>query len=211
MQEETTTISSPRTQSITINRIIDFIPALYREKGFNDFSAVGKLAEKKQTCLDFALDKLDKKSLVMCGKVGNGKTHLGVAIAKNYRNAKRLTVLEEISNVQKFNIKFLDADEFFLTLNDLAATGKSKIEYITKLLYNDLVILDDLGIANFTPAKQENLYFLVNKCYQSNHPLVITTNFTMEELEKVDARIPSRLNEIATILSFDFDDYRVKR
>ena len=32
----------------------------------------------------------------------------------------------------------------------------------------------------------------------------------MEELEKVDTRIPSRLNEMATILSFDFDQYRIK-
>lgn len=196
---------------MTINRNIDAVPILYKEKGFKDFVAEGKLAEKKQTCLDFALGKLDKKSLVLCGKVGTGKTHLSIAIAKNYIPKRPVLTSEEAMGEINVSIKLIDADEFFMNLNDLASTGKSKLEYMKHLLYNELVILDDLGIANFTPAKQENLYVLVNKCYQANHPLLITTNFTMEQLEKVDARIPSRLNEIATILSFDFEDYRVKK
>lgn len=206
----TTNIVSQRNQNITINRDIDSIPALYKDKSFKDFEAPGSLAEKKKVCIDFALNKLNKKSLVMCGSVGTGKTHLAIAIAKNYRTKKKITIMEEVTGKITFNIKFLDADEFFLTLTDLAMSGKSKLEYMNQLFYNDLIILDDLGIANFTPAKQENLYYFINKCYQKNFPVVITTNFTLEQLENIDARIPSRLNEMATILSFDFNDYRLK-
>jgi len=209
---ETTITQSPKNQNtITINRDIDTIPFLYREKGFKNFIAEGRLDEKKQLCIDFAKDKLEKKSLVMCGKVGNGKTHLAIAIAKNYWNSKPLSEIGARTGVQTFSIKIIDADEFFMTLNDMATTGKSKIEYIKSILFNDLIILDDLGIANFSPAKQENLYVLINKCYQTNHPIVITTNFTLEQLEMIDSRIPSRLNEMATILSFEFDDYRIKK
>lgn len=196
---------------MTISRNIDRIPVLYKDKGFKDFIAEGNLAEKKQTCLDFAQGKLEKKSLILCGKVGTGKTHLTIAIAKNYSRPRNITTMEDIKGEQVFKIKMIDADEFFWELNDIASSNKSKLEYLKNLLYNDLVIIDDLGIANFTPAKQENLYVLINKCYQNNFPIIITTNFTMEELEKVDARIPSRLNEMATILSFNFDDYRVKK
>jgi DNA replication protein DnaC len=196
---------------MTISRNIDRIPVLYKDKGFKDFIAEGNLAEKKQTCLDFAQGKLEKKSLILCGKVGTGKTHLTIAIAKNYSRPRSITTMEDIKGEQVFKIKMIDADEFFWELNDIASSNKSKLEYLKNLLYNDLVIIDDLGIANFTPAKQENLYVLINKCYQNNFPIIITTNFTMEELEKVDARIPSRLNEMATILSFNFDDYRVKK
>lgn len=204
-------MSSRKKVSMTINREIDKIPVLYKDKGFKNFVADGDLALKKQTCLDFAQGKLEKKSLILCGKVGAGKTHLAIAIAKNYSRPRDITMAEEIKRSQTFSIKMIDADEFFWLLNNLSSTGKSKLEFIKNILYNDLVIIDDLGIANFTPAKQENLYFLINKCYQNNSPIVITTNFTMEELEKVDARIPSRLNEMATILSFDFNDYRVKK
>jgi DNA replication protein DnaC len=211
MQGTTINIDSQKNQNITINRNIDSIPTLYKDRSFNNFKAPGSLADKKKVCIDFALNKLNKKSLVMCGKVGTGKTHLAIAIAKNYRTKKPMTVMDEILEKINFNIKIIDADEFFLTLTDLAMSGKSKLEYMKQLFYNDLVILDDLGIANFTPAKQENLYYFINKCYQKNFPVVITTNFTLEQLENIDARIPSRLNEMATILSFEFDDYRLKK
>lgn len=206
-----TSTNNQQNQNITINRVIEVLPTFYKDKGFSNFEADGKLAEKKQICINFAKGRLDKKSMVLCGKVGNGKTHLAVAIAKNFTVNKKLTTMNEVLGRVDILIKLIDADELFMTLNDLAVTGKSKIEYIKNLLRNDLIILDDLGIANFTPAKQENLYVLINKCYQENHPIIITTNFTMEQLEKVDARIPSRLNEMATILSFEFNDHRIKK
>jgi len=183
-----------------INRVIETIPSLYQDKGFKDFKASGELSLKKQTCIDYAKGKLTKPSLVLCGNVGNGKTHLAVAIAKNFYLPKH-----------KIVIRFIDADEFFFTLTDLASIGKSKLQYINELMRYDLLILDDLGIANFTPAKQENLYFLINKYYQTGKRLIITTNFTMEDLEQIDARVPSRLHEMATIISFHFNDYRFNK
>ena len=116
---EPTSISNPRDLNIIINRDIDKIPNLYKDKGFKDFIAEGRLNEKKLTCIDFAFGRLDKKSLILCGKVGTGKTRLAVAIAKNYYRPRDITMIEEVKREQVFKIKMIDADEFFWILNDM--------------------------------------------------------------------------------------------
>ena len=62
MQGTTINIDSQKNQNITINRNIDSIPTLYKDRSFNNFKAPGSLADKKKVCIDFALNKLNKKS-----------------------------------------------------------------------------------------------------------------------------------------------------
>ena len=84
------------------------------------------------------------------------------------------------------------------------------MNFVKDLLLCDMIIIDDLGIANYTPAKQENLYLLINRIYLEEKRMVFTTNFTMEQLEKLDPRITSRLAEMSKILLFTEQDYRKK-
>jgi len=67
-----------------------------------------------------------------------------------------------------------------------------------------------LGISNFSPARQENLFVFLNRAYNYNRSIIITTNFTLEDFEKIDSRISSRLCEMAFIIEFNFDDFRLK-
>ena len=190
-----------------ISTNIKDLPPNFADKGFKNFVATGDLEIKKQHCLEFAYGLKDKNSLVLCGAVGNGKTHLAVAVARNYKTNKNF--FEHQKN-RAPKIQFLNADEFFMTLNDKASQGKGKLEYIKELFQNDLIILDDLGISNLTPAKQENLFVFLNRAYNYNCSIIITTNFTLEALEAIYARISSRLNEMAFIIEFKFEDYRLK-
>ena len=187
---------------------INDLPPNFIDKGFRNFECVGELETKKNHCIEFAKGQKDKKSLVLCGAVGNGKTHLAVAVAKNFREKK---IHYEHQRNATPNIQFLNADEFFMSLNDRVSQGKGKLEYIKELYTkNDLLILDDLGISNFTPARQENLFVFLNRAYNFNRSIIITTNFTLEDFEKFDSRISSRLCEMAFIIEFNFDDFRLK-
>lgn len=100
-------------------------------------------------------------------------------------------------------------DEFFQELNDCAVNRESKQAVINRYLFeNDVVLLDDLGIFNWSNAKQENLYLFINRAYLDNRRIIITTNFTPEELQAKDERITSRLKEMAMFLQFNGDDFR---
>lgn len=186
------------------SKIFD-LPKKYYDKQYSNFNEdTEELKSIKDKCYKFAKGETDKKSLVMTGTVGSGKTHLAVMIAKN------LSKVTGINGIREATVKFCVADELFTKFNDLVYEKKSKMDFISELLRNDLLIVDDLGIANFSAAKQENLYLLVNRAYLDKKRILITTNFTLEQLAEYDERIISRLTEMSIVLKFDTEDYRLK-
>ena len=192
----------------TFKPVLKNIPLLFSKCGFKNFYIFSPHIRKKyDLILNYALGKLDKKCLVLCGNVGNGKTHLAVAVLNNI---KPVTFNARNIPVRPTGI-YVTADEFFCELNDSHIYHKSKLEIIKKYLSYDYMVLDDLGINNFTEAKKENLYILINRAYLDKKRLIITTNFSMVDIEKLDQRIASRLTEMASIIHFDFPDYRLNK
>ena len=216
--KETTseTLEAPKcSKSSTLEKQSDSfvkdLPFLYVEKDFDTYDE-NKLAKEDQknydACKNF--NTLGKKSLVLFGNVGTGKTHLAISIAKrlpmvNYHEKSGMT---EYVKKRKSKSLFLVADEFYQNLNDTIQLKKSKLELINEYLSFDLLIFDDLSSQNFTPAKGENLYLLINRAYLDSKRIIITTNFTPERLKELDERITSRLKEMANFLVFTGKDYR---
>jgi len=199
-------VNTNTTNKIFGKAIVKNLPPLFANKGFNNFVCEGKLKEIREKCWEFAKDETEKKSLVLCGKVGSGKTHLAIAVIRN-----AATYFDnETKKLSKGICEFVNANEFFTELNEKSTNYESKLDAIKKYLSNDILLLDDLGINNFTPAKQENLYLLINRAYLFQRRIIITTNFLMEDFDQFDKRIASRLSEMAHILVFDFPDYRKK-
>lgn len=197
-----------------MNSKITGLPKRYANYGFKGMVENKNNKKLIEFCKKYFLNP--DKSLVMGGKVGTGKTRLAVAILRNIKAIeKEITILRDSYGVTK-TIKgrepascfFIVADEFFQNCNDRITKGLSKEDYIKQILSYDLICLDDLGIENFTPAKQENLYLLINRAYLDEKTIIITTNFTMEELYLIDPRITDRLKEMSYILKFEGDSFR---
>jgi DNA replication protein DnaC len=117
--------------------------------------------------------------LVFLGSYGSGKTHLAAAIA-NYRAS--------LGNPPLF-IVWLDL------LDHLRATFShdSKVSYdrrFEEIRTAPLLVLDDLGTQTMTPWVRDKLHQLINYRYNAELATVITT---ADELEKMDARILSRM------------------
>jgi DNA replication protein DnaC len=137
--------------------------------------------------------------LVLLGDNGCGKTHLAAAIA-NYLKAESKPAL-------------------FIIVTDLldylrsTFSPESRISYDTlfeKVKSAPVLILDDFGEQSATPWAQEKLYQLINYRYNARLATVITTCFSLDEIE---SRISSRMMDPSLSLVFNImaPDYRGDR
>lgn len=186
--------------------IVNNLPKRFSNCGFKNFNANTEgLTAAVKVCIEFYQDKTEKKSLYLGGMIGNGKTHLAVA------TLRCLKPIQIEDNWRRASSMFMVSDEFFMTLNDASFEKKSKLTIMRDWLEKyDVFCLDDLGTRNFTEAKLENLYTFINSAYLNEHRIIITSNFSLNELSRLDDRIPSRLTEMAEIIYLTEQDYRAK-
>lgn len=189
---------------------IDDLPELFKDSSFSNFEDKNLpiLKSHFNKCVEYTENKTDKWAIFMMGKVGNGKTHLAVSIAKAL--PPHDPIFAHQSKIPAHSI-FLKADHFFIKCNEATSLGLSKITLIKNFLKQDLLILDDLSLKNFSPAKEENLYALIDEAYTNKKRMILTANITIDEIDKVEPRIASRIAEMAHLLLFNFDDHRLTK
>jgi len=84
-----------------------------------------------------------------------------------------------------------------------------------KYLNCDLLCIDDLGTENILKnVTVEYLYLILSERLNKGKPIIITTNLSLEQIEKVyDDRILSRLTHKLTglLINFEGEDLRNSR
>jgi DNA replication protein DnaC len=137
--------------------------------------------------------------LVFTGPYGCGKTHLAAAIA-NYRQDQGYAAL------------FVVVPDL---LDHLRATfsPQSLVSYdqrFEEVRNASLLILDDLGTQSATTWAQEKLFQLFNHRYNARLPTVITMQESVEELEKTNPRLSSRILDFSrcTVFAIIAPSYR---
>lgn len=137
--------------------------------------------------------------LVLTGVTGCGKTHLAVAIA-NYQLLAGKPV------------KFVGVPDF---LDHLRSTfsPESKVSYdqlFEEVKNTPLLILDDFGEQSTTPWAKEKLYQVINHRYNARLPTIITTRFSLDE---IDDPISSRFIDkaLSMVININVPDYRGDR
>ena len=138
------------------------------------------------------------KGFLMHGLTGLGKTHLSLAIAFEIIEKGFTAIYETASQLTRriFNSKYFNKleDSYLNTLNDA-----------------DLLIIDDLGCEFQSQINKSAIFEVINLRTSLNKPIIITTNLTPEELQKIyGSRIISRVLSTLTVLSFIGKDNRQK-
>lgn len=182
------------------------IPPRFQGKTFEDFRAVTQkagshLAKVREYGDLVAGDDHGGRSLLLVGKVGNGKTHLACALLAD-------------------TIRRTGKACHYWTFAELVRVVKGSFsrgaEYDEQSVYSDfarplLVVLDEVGMQNFTDFEQAVAYEAINHRYLAEKPTVLITNLQTDDLKHcVGERVVDRLRENGgRALDFDWKSYRL--
>ncbi len=148
-----------------------------------------------------------KHSLYYWGGVGTGKTFLATLLGKEYLRGGNGLIFGDVPGL---------LDEIKITFNDPTVSSQSVLR---KFIHCDLLILDDIGVGEFTKWNVGILYQIINGRYNAQKPMILTSNYSLDELaskmkkvKEVDAVSVDRLTDRLTeICSFSYLGARSRR
>ena len=122
-------------------------------------------------------------SIMFCGQVGAGKTHLGTAICGELMNGGVAVIYMAYRNaVTKIKQNIIDEKVYNRELNQYTSA---------RVLY-----IDDLLKGRLTETDVNIMYEIVNYRYMNNMPIIISTEKSPDDLLIFDEAIGSRLIEM---------------
>lgn len=164
----------------------------FTDKSFENYVTGdnAQLIDAKKTAERFA-NSIDEgnvnesHSLLLCGQVGAGKTHLGTACSMSLIN-KGIAVIymgyrEEMTSIKS---KILDENAYSKEIN--------------KFKNAPVLFIDDFLKGKLTESDVNVIYEIVNYRYNNKLPVIISTEKTLDELINFDEAIASRLIEMCT-------------
>lgn len=162
-----------------------------QKKGFKDFECRGidVLQQAKTAAVGYYRRFLNiengrHNSIILCGQVGSGKTHLGMAVCNNLLN---------VCNVEVVYMAYRNA----ITEIKQSLTDKENYYAATEAYRRArLLYIDDFLKGKPTEADLNILYELINYRYMHNKPMVISTEKYPDDLIDFDEAVGSRIIEM---------------
>ncbi len=180
--------------SITLHDFSQFDASFYetvdqqqKMRGWVDFLC--------QYCLDFPEDK---RSMLMMGGTGLGKTFLSSCVAK---------ALAE----RGYEAAFGSAFDFLRRIED-EQFGRTEGNTLDSLINAEMLIIDDLGAEQQKSVYEIYLYNIINSRVNLYRPTIVSTNLNPKQLEqRYHERIASRLMGSFIPIPFFGKDIRQKK
>lgn len=153
---------------------------------FENFRVTEGTEEAFNLCLDLANGNTAVDWITLMGKSDRGKTHLAIATVRKWL---------ERQVPAKYAYVPLLLDE--LKAGFCQEGDESYLARFKTFCEVPLLVLDDLGVENFTPWSAERLNSLVDYRLMHSLPLVVTTNLPLKE---IPFRIANRLQRRGKIV-----------
>lgn len=178
------------------------MPPLFKKKNFDNYDKTKNPIAFNQAKV--FVDNFPKsKGLLLIGSVGVGKTHLAASIVNELNNKLYSCYFGNIVDIMGF-IKSTYNKNSLLTESEA-------INIMTEQI--DLLVIDDLGKENNSEHNLALLYQIINKLYENEKPLVITSNFGAVDLNKKlgerSQAIISRISSMCSPVRLGGKDWRI--
>lgn len=188
-------VAAKKTDLISMAKI----PLKYRGMDFEDFKTDtperAKVFKQVQGYFnDAAKDFIIGKNLILTGNFGTGKTLL-MSILSN-----RLT------GDYAFRVCYINAVDLINEIKDSfnTATKITTKDVLNRYISADFLFIDDIDKLNATDYVRELMYSIINARYESESPVVISSNNPIEVLDEqfFGEAVVSRLLEKSTLIQF---------
>lgn len=144
-------------------------------------------------------DKASGQSLILCGGVGAGKTHISVGIAHELIAKNCVCVFTSVIGAIR------SVKETYSRGSDI-----NEREALENLIEPDLLILDEVGVQFGSETEKLILFEIINGRYENMKSTIVISNLAMVELEKyLGERVVDRLREGGgKMVVFDWPSFR---
>ena len=124
-------------------------------------------------------------SLLLCGQVGSGKTHLSMGVANKLMEKGIGTIIMHYSqDIIKLKQNRMDKEYY--------------IRLVSRYKRAKVLLIDDLFKGSVTESDKSIIFEIIDYRYFNQKPIIITTEKTCEELLTIDEAIGSRIIEMST-------------
>lgn len=177
---------------------------VFKQKTFSSYLCKNKnQAQAKHKALTYCQEYLSKSSsLILCGKSGSGKTHLGIAV-----------MLELIN--KNVNCKYVEYNNMIVSLKQSVMDEENHMREMEKYLNPKVLFIDDFLKGKTTLTDLNYIYRIINSRYIKGNPVIISTERSIKEILLWDEAVGSRLVEMAqdNIITFDMygENHRLKK
>lgn len=124
-----------------------------------------------------------KNSILFCGQVGSGKTHLSIALAINFLNKNiRVVYMPYRDIITKIKQNITD-EEYYQRM-------------ISKYQTCEVLLIDDLFKGRINESDVNIIFEIINYRYLNFLPIIVSSEFTIEKLLTFDEGVGSRIYEM---------------
>lgn len=178
------------------------IPPRFTSKRLDNFTATVPGQHKALSVASEYVQQFDGKSgqsLIFCGGVGSGKTHLSVGIAHELIEQGHLCIFTSVIGAIR-SVKETYSRDSQIT----------EREAINNLIQPDLLILDEVGVQFGSDTEKLILFEIINGRYEAMKSTILISNLAMDSLtEYLGERVVDRLREDGgRMVVFDWPSFR---
>ena len=143
-----------------------------------------------------------QNSLLLCGQVGSGKTHISIAVALNLLNiGVKVLYFGFRDVVTGLKQNMLDQEYY-----------KQNIDTYQNA---EVLLIDDLFKGKITDADKNIMFEILNYRYLNNLPIIVSSELTVQDVLIVDEAIGSRIYEMCKNYTLEIqkdinNNYRLK-